>query len=131
MQIDTGTLAIVLAALSFCGALGCIVALTRTRRELVEQQEGVSAQLSQLNQKLEELTIAAEAQAEPGISEQDLTDVQDDLLAAVTAAAAAIADRKTRIRSVTQVSTEPEASNAWSQQGRVVVQSSHNIGPRR
>lgn len=132
MQIDPGIVAIVVAALSFCGALGCIVALMRTRHALVAQREEVSAQLNELNRKLAAL---APAPAHPVVNSirasADPTQEQDDLLAAVTAAAAAIVDRKARVRSIQQVHPEPEAASVWSQQGRVVVQSSHNIGPHR
>lgn len=127
MPFDTGILAIALAVLSFCGALGCLVALLGTRRTLAQQQEAANAQFAQLQEKLAALTAPANA-AEPSTEPAEL---QDDLLAAITAAAAAVADRKSRIRSIQQVQPESESANAWSQQGRVVVQSSHNIGPHR
>jgi peptidoglycan hydrolase CwlO-like protein len=134
MPFDTGILAIALAALSFCGAMGCILALIRTRHALVTQQKEVSAQLSELHQKLAELAPAPAPTPQVVSSINAIAEPeeeQDELLAAVTAAAAAIADRKARIRSIQQVHPEPEATSAWSQQGRVVVQSSHNIGPHR
>jgi hypothetical protein len=132
MQIDIGTLAIALAALSFLGAIGCIIALGRTRRVLKIQQKEVSTQLARLDEKVSKLLPAAVPHlVHTKAASVDPTEAQDELLAAVTAAAAAIAERKMRIRSLTQVPTESEAATAWSQQGRVLVQSSHNIGPHR
>ena len=136
MQIDPGMVAIALAGLSFCGALGCIIALVRTRHALHEQQEEVSGQLDRMNQKL--ATLAAQP-AEPKVAisikpttpSSEPVAAADELLAAITAAAAAVAERKARLNAARQSQTEPEAQSAWSQQGRVVVQSSHNIVPRR
>ena len=138
MQIDTGIVAVTLAALSLCGAIGCLIALVRTRHMLYEQQDEMNTQFNRLSEKLAELTPKPHAAAAPivpaatprPVAEPD--EPEDDLLAAVTAAAAAVAGRRARIRSIQQVAqTEQDSASAWSQQGRVVVQSSHNISPRR
>jgi DNA-binding protein H-NS len=146
MHFDTGTLAIVLAILSMGVAVTCLAALAKMRRALAEQQQEasrqLSEQLSELNAKLSALAEHAEvvsapqivtsitASAEP-VSVHPATEEQDELLAAVTAAAAAFVERKARINSIRELHAEPESGSAWSQQGRVFVQSSHNISPRR
>ena len=148
MHFDTGTLAIVLAILATGLAAACLAALAKTRRALEEQQQEASRrlaeQLSELSAKLSSLAECAEiasapqpqivasitASAEPA-GVHAATEEQDELLAAVTAAAAAFVERKARIDSIREVHAEPESGSAWSQQGRVFVQSSHNISPRR
>ena len=145
MPIDTGTLGLELAALAFLGALGCMFLLWRTRRALDAQRHEVRAQLTTIHDKLADLAVQASKPHPPLHPVAHVTPVaspsaasastqpseQDELLAAVTAAAAAIAQRKLRIQSIRQVHPEPEPATAWSQQGRVVVQSSHNVGPHR
>jgi hypothetical protein len=135
MQFDSGTLAVVLALLSLGGAIVCIIALFSTRRSLAEQQQEQGRQFAELNEKLSRLAPAgkggAQIIASISASAEPADANGDELMAAVTAVAAAIADRKARVQSIREVYAEPDAGSAWSQQGRVVVQSSHNLSPRR
>lgn len=139
MQIDTGVVAVTLAALSLCGAIGCLIALVRTRHMLYEQQDEMNTQFNRLSEKLAELTPKPHASAAPVVAADaprpvadEPAESEDDLLAAITAAAAVVAGHRARIRSLQQVpQSEQDSASAWSQQGRVVVQSSHNISPHR
>ncbi|SPE21678.1 conserved hypothetical protein [Candidatus Sulfotelmatomonas gaucii] len=53
--------------------------------------------------------------------------VKPEIVAAMTAAATAFLGKKARIRSARQVADE--SAGAWAQQGRVIVQTSHNLRP--
>jgi hypothetical protein len=50
-----------------------------------------------------------------------------EILAAIAAAAAVFAGKRLHIRSIEQLDSSPEPSSRWSRQGRVLVQSSHNL----
>ena len=51
-------------------------------------------------------------------------------MAVIAAAATAFAGENVRLRSVSMLPTAQEAVSAWSQQGRAVVQTSHNLRSR-
>jgi len=50
-----------------------------------------------------------------------------EILAVIAAAAAAFVGRRIRIRGIEQLHSEVEQVSRWSRQGRVLVQSSHNL----
>jgi hypothetical protein len=50
-----------------------------------------------------------------------------ELLAAITAAAAVFVGNRMRIRGIEQLHSSHVAVSRWSRQGRVLVQSSHNL----
>ena len=54
-----------------------------------------------------------------------------EIVAALTAAATAFLGKKTRVRSAQLLPGAQENAGAWAQQGRVIVQTSHNMRPRR
>jgi len=54
-----------------------------------------------------------------------------ELLAAIAAAAAVFVGKRMRIRGIEQLHSSHEAVNRWSRQGRVLVQSSHNLPVKR
>jgi hypothetical protein len=54
-----------------------------------------------------------------------------EIVAALTAAATAFLGKKARVRSAQLLPGEQENAGAWAQQGRVIVQTSHNMRPRR
>jgi methylmalonyl-CoA carboxyltransferase large subunit len=68
---------------------------------------------------------AAARAAEPPPSEE----LDDEILAVLSAAVAAFLGKTARIRRARLLSPF-EPSNAWAQQGRVYVQASHNLGAR-
>jgi methylmalonyl-CoA carboxyltransferase large subunit len=63
--------------------------------------------------------------SEPPPSEQ----LDDEILAVLTAAVAAFLGKTVRIRRA-RLMGPLQPSNAWAQQGRVYVQASHNLGAR-
>ena len=56
--------------------------------------------------------------------------VKPEIVVALTAAATAFLGKKARIRSAQLLPTEPDSAGAWAQQGRVIVQGSHNLRSR-
>lgn len=55
--------------------------------------------------------------------------VKPEIVAALTAAATTFLGTKARIRSAQLVPAAQDAAGAWAQQGRVIVQTSHNLRP--
>lgn len=53
--------------------------------------------------------------------------MKPEIVAALTAAATAFLGRKARVRAARQLADE--SAGAWAQQGRVIVQTSHNLRP--
>ncbi len=53
--------------------------------------------------------------------------IPGEILAAITAAAAVFVGKRLRIRGIEQLHSSREALSRWSRQGRVLVQSSHNL----
>ena len=56
--------------------------------------------------------------------------VKPEIVVALTAAATAFLGKKARIRSARALPAEADTVGAWAQQGRVIVQTSHNLRPR-
>ena len=56
--------------------------------------------------------------------------VKPEIVAALTAAATAFLGKKARIRSAELLPAEQDSAGAWAQQGRVIVQTSHNLRSR-
>jgi hypothetical protein len=56
--------------------------------------------------------------------------IKPEIMAAITAAATAFLGKNARIRSARTVPAEQDGAGAWAQQGRVVVQTSHNLRSR-
>jgi len=57
-------------------------------------------------------------------------EVPSDVLLVIAAAVTAFLGKKVRVRSSKMLQTPYEIVNPWVQQGRVVIQASHNLGPR-
>lgn len=73
---------------------------------------------------------AAPASPTPSESLEKHPEVSPDVLVMIAAAATAFLGKKVRIRSAEMLQTPYELVNPWVQQGRVVVQASHNLSPR-
>ena len=54
-----------------------------------------------------------------------------EIVAALTAAATAFLGKKARVRSAQSLADPQDSAGAWAQQGRVIVQTSHNPRQRR
>jgi hypothetical protein len=74
-----------------------------------------------------DMEAAAPATDEPVHPEAEVT---AEIMAVIAAAATAFLGRKVRILSAKLLQSPEEAVNAWSQQGRVFVQASHNLRSR-
>ena len=57
-------------------------------------------------------------------------EITPDTLAVLAAAVTAFLGKKVRIRSAKMLQSPYEIVNPWAQQGRVIVQASHNLRPR-
>ena len=62
----------------------------------------------------------------------DATAIEDgripaEIMAVIAAAAAAFVGMRIRVRGIEQLHAEAEKVSRWSRQGRVLVQSSHNL----
>ena len=71
-------------------------------------------------QEGEVAAIAADCERKAG------TEPKPEILAAITAAATAFLGKKARIRSAHLLQRTQRSAGAWAQQGRVIVQTSHN-----
>jgi len=71
----------------------------------------------------------AEAESEGMRGESIDAEVAPEIQAAIAAAAVVAAGERARVHSIRRVKPEAER-NAWSQQGRVLVQTSHNVRAR-
>ncbi len=69
----------------------------------------------------------APPKAEPIVAKDD--GITPEILAMIGAAVAQFVGAGARIRS-TRLLSVPEGLNAWAQQGRVIIQASHNLGMR-
>lgn len=144
-----------LAAMAVLVAAGCTVTYTllqRTlRRTIAERQQAAERQLSALATALKALEVRVaereripelQAAAAPEIEveaavpaamepvEHDNEEVTSEILAVIDAAVTAFLGRKVRILSAKMLQSPHEVVNAWSQQGRVFVQASHNLRSR-
>jgi C4-dicarboxylate-specific signal transduction histidine kinase len=94
----------------------------------VKALQGRVAELSRLQaERTQQDEALAEATAESNFSEKrEKEPMTPQTLATLTAAATAFLGKKARIRSARPQAAE-ESATAWAQQGRVIVQTSHNM----
>ena len=78
-----------------------------------------------------EIVAITEAQAATPPAEEaaytEHADVTEEIMPVLEAAVTAFLGKKVRVLSARLLETPPEVTSAWSQQGRVFVQSSHNL----
>jgi hypothetical protein len=143
MITEIGPIGPALALLAVCGVIISYVLLRREMRsELAKLREMVEAQPAGSNTS--PLTTASETKpAPPAItpiakkSKQDATpvpmlakdEVTPEILAVISAAVAQFLGAGARIRA-TRLIPQVVGMNAWAQQGRVIIQASHNLGAR-
>jgi hypothetical protein len=114
-------------------ALRCAVAARQ--RETERQISAMAATMKALQARVAELGRLHAAQMQEGdfaIAAPKKDDaggkkepMKPEIVAALTAAATAYLGKKARIRSARQLADE--SAGAWAQQGRVIVQTSHNL----
>lgn len=75
--------------------------------------------------------VAAIAASAEGADQPKHTQTKPEIVAALTAAATAFLGKKARVRSAQLLpAAQQESGGAWAQQGRVIVQTSHNLRQR-
>jgi hypothetical protein len=113
------------------------------RRAIAEQRETSDRQIAALattvkalQTRLTELNrLAAERAGEiapvpvPDNAENGMEPMKPEMLAVITAAATTYLGKAARIRSAKLVPVQ-NTSSAWTQQGRMIVQTSHNLRTR-
>ena len=147
MTIHGTELAVILSAIVLGLVIQYLLVLRRVRQMVAERQLTLADQLAKLDDAIRALeTRLAEhhAGSETNIQqtagstgsdrdssreEQAGEEIPADIKAAIAAAAVAVAGANVQVRSVKPVSAT--AASAWTQQGRVMVQGSHNLRVRR
>jgi outer membrane murein-binding lipoprotein Lpp len=139
---------VVVALLAGAGCVAIYAGLSRAMRRAVrERQREAERQLSEIAAAVKTLQarvaelgrlqearaqqgeVAAISAAAPNESAPKQEEVKPEIVAALTAAATAFLGRKARIRSARLVPAAQDGAGAWAQQGRVIVQTSHNLRP--
>ena len=133
-------------------AAGCVltyVAMQRSSRKLIrELQQAADRQFASFNVRLgaleaqiQQLSKASASQAfrptpapeqpapKPAPAKRTAEEITPDLLVVMAAAVTTFLGKKVRIRSARALQSPYEIVNPWSQQGRVIVQASHNLRP--
>ena len=123
-----------------------------SRRETERQLNGLTSTLKALEAQIAELRKAAAtvqttaavqaapvanpvlasvpAAPKPAVPAPPVEQVTPELLIVLAAAVTAFLGKKVRIRSAKMLQSPYEIVNPWSQQGRVIVQASHNLRSR-
>jgi len=133
---------IVAGVLVVLGYAVIYLALRRTLEHTVEQLRGewaqeisslmIAARLEkkQLPEPVAAATTMATAPVQAAVAPpEEKRRVTPDTLLVIAAAVTAFLGKKVRIRSAKMLYSN-ESFNAWSQQGRAVVQASHNVAQR-
>ena len=87
--------------------------------------------IQDLESRLAELSktpAPAPTQTQPVVPEKK-EEVSPEMIIVLSAAVTAFLGKKVRIRSAKMLQSPYEIVNPWSQQGRVIVQASHNLRP--
>ncbi len=140
-----------LAAGAAMAAAGCALlyalGVRAMRRAIAERQESTDRQLSALAMTVKALQArvaelgSAERSREGSAAEglayvaenmagEEGKELRPETLAAIAAATAVFLGKKARIRTARALPAAKDAVGAWAQQGRVIVQTSHNLRPR-
>jgi len=131
-------------ALAAAGCVAIYAGLTRAvRRAVAEQQRdhdlqlrAIAATVKALQTRVAELSreqaeragAMAEISAAPeGNAAEEYRAPKPEIVAALTAAATTFLGKKARVRQVKLPTADQDGADAWAQQGRVIVQTSHNL----
>ncbi len=122
---------VLIAALVIAGWAAVYIALQRMlKRECAELRREFQRQTGSLSnvKTLERTTGAGSAGASTQASAAE--EITPETLRTITETVSALLGRKVRIRSVKVLPTPDPTISSWAQQGRVVIQASHNIAQR-
>jgi methylmalonyl-CoA carboxyltransferase 12S subunit len=121
-------------------ALGCVItyvsAQAAFRRRASEVQHAEETRLQSLAKTIQDLeSRLAELSKAPAPAPAKLQsivpakneEVSPEMIVVLSAAVTAFLGKKVRIRSAKMLQSPYEIVNPWSQQGRVIVQASHNL----
>ena len=134
-------------------AIGCVLTYVASQRALVRRftdlQDTTRRELSSMAAGLKGLetqlaamrSVVAAAAAPPAPAKVETTpppprqpkeerEITPDLLVMLAAAVTTFLGKKVRIHSAKVLHSPYDAASAWSQQGRVLVQTSHNLRVR-
>jgi|ERR1700686_607435 cytoskeletal protein RodZ len=107
------------------------------RTEFDRQIEALSAQVRVLQEASDAATQEKSKSTSEGKDKDEatpLTGVSDEIspetVAMISQTITALLGRKIRVRSVKLLQTPTTTANSWAQQGRVVIQASHNLSQR-
>lgn len=136
-----------IAALAIAGSIAVFIssrrALERKSAELQRQIDSLSARIRTVEQTAEARTLSAVAEsvkteasagmAAPSVAAQTRAheEITPETLATITETVTALLGRKVHVRSVKLLPTADAIANPWAQQGRAVIQASHNFSQRR
>ena len=138
---DWAAIAVIVGA----GCAAIYAGLARAmRRALAERQREMDRQLTALHMtvktlqarvaELGRLQAAQARQSETAAlnaaESQPEAKPRPEVMATIAAAATAFLGKRTRVRSVQALPADQDSAGAWAQQGRVIVQTSHNLRPR-
>jgi len=110
-------------------------AATERQRETERQMNALATTVKALQARVAELSrlqatqegeVASVTAVESEASRKK-EPMKPEIVAALTAAATAFLGKKARIRSAHLVPAAQDSAGAWAQQGRVIVQTSHNL----
>jgi hypothetical protein len=109
------------------GRLSALAAAVKTLQaqvaELSETREPQATMASEFDLEAAAATIGEQVEPEDG-------EITAEIMAVIAAATTAFLGKKVRILSAKLLESPQEFVNAWSQQGRVFVQASHNLRSR-
>ena len=147
MTIHLTGLVFILAVFAVSLAAVYLLAVRRVRQIVAERQLIIADQLGRLDEAIrametrlaerytasgdgvQHVADSAEPESESAIEEGAAEDVAPEIKAAIAAAAVAVAGPNAQVHSVKPVSAP--AASPWTQQGRVMVQGSHNLRVQR
>jgi hypothetical protein len=96
--------------------------------------KALQARVAELGASEQARAPRADADAVAGVAENmagaDAEEIKPETAAVIAAAVTTFLDKKARIRSAKPLAAEQNGAGAWAQQGRVIVQTSHNLRPR-
>ena len=152
MTLDWTNLAVMAALIAAAWALSCAVLQRAVRRAAAQRQQATDRHLKEMATTIQSLQAQvdelseARGFTEPLATEFDMEaaaetvdqqpphpedqEVSPDVMAVLAAAAAAFLGAKVRVLSARLLESPHRVVNAWSQQGRVFVQASHNLRSR-
>ncbi len=134
-----------IAALVIAGSIAVFIrsrrVLEQKSAELQRQIDSLSAHIRTLEQTAEARTAVAESMkterlaemAVPSVAAQTHAheEITPETLATITETVTALLGRKVHVRSVKLLPAADAIANPWAQQGRAVIQASHNFSQRR